>query len=192
LRKATISFVMSVRPPVRMEQLGSHLTDFLEIWYLNIFWKNVEKISSSIKLWQEQRVLCMETNINFWSYLALFFLERDMFQRKFVAEIETQILCSITICWKSCCLWDNVENYSTAGRAQMTIWRMRISCWMTKVTHTPTKCNIYCFSTGTIVAQMRLTVTLYLHCLSCYTVTLVVHSKWQTAPKVRYKNASIS
>jgi hypothetical protein len=31
LRKATISFVLSVRPSVRMEQLGSHWTDFHEI-----------------------------------------------------------------------------------------------------------------------------------------------------------------
>jgi hypothetical protein len=31
LRKATISFVISVRLPVRMEQLGSHWTDFHEI-----------------------------------------------------------------------------------------------------------------------------------------------------------------
>ena len=31
LRKATISFVMSVRPSVRLEQLGSHWTDFHEI-----------------------------------------------------------------------------------------------------------------------------------------------------------------
>jgi hypothetical protein len=31
LRKATISFVMSVHLSVRMEQLGSHLTDFHEI-----------------------------------------------------------------------------------------------------------------------------------------------------------------
>jgi hypothetical protein len=30
-RKATIGFVMSVRPSVRMEQLGSHWTDFHEI-----------------------------------------------------------------------------------------------------------------------------------------------------------------
>ena len=27
-RKATVSFVMSVRPSVRMQQLGSHWTDF--------------------------------------------------------------------------------------------------------------------------------------------------------------------
>jgi hypothetical protein len=31
LRKATISFVMSVRPSVHMEQLGSHWTYFHEI-----------------------------------------------------------------------------------------------------------------------------------------------------------------
>jgi len=32
LRKATITFVMSVCPSVQMEQLGSHWTDFHEIW----------------------------------------------------------------------------------------------------------------------------------------------------------------
>jgi len=31
LRKVTNGFVMSVRPSVRMEQLGSHRTDFHEI-----------------------------------------------------------------------------------------------------------------------------------------------------------------
>jgi len=48
LRKATISFVMSVRPSVRME-LGSHWTDFHKIWYLSIFRKTVEKIKGSLK-----------------------------------------------------------------------------------------------------------------------------------------------
>ena len=33
LRKTTISVVVSVR----MEKLGSHRTDFLEIWYLRVF-----------------------------------------------------------------------------------------------------------------------------------------------------------
>jgi hypothetical protein len=49
LPKATISFVMSVRPSVRMEQLGFHWTDFHEIWYLGIFRKSVEKIKVSLK-----------------------------------------------------------------------------------------------------------------------------------------------
>jgi len=39
----------SVRPSVRMEQLGSHWTDFLTIWYLGIFRKSVEKIQVSLK-----------------------------------------------------------------------------------------------------------------------------------------------
>jgi hypothetical protein len=49
LRKATISFLMSVRLSVRMEQLGSHWADFHEIWYLMIFRKSVENIQVSLK-----------------------------------------------------------------------------------------------------------------------------------------------
>jgi len=41
LRKVTISFVLSFRlsvpPSVHMKQLGSHRTDFHEIWYSSIF-----------------------------------------------------------------------------------------------------------------------------------------------------------
>jgi hypothetical protein len=47
-QKATVSFVTfvcpSVRPSVRVEQLGSHCRDFHEIWYLSIFQKSVKKI----------------------------------------------------------------------------------------------------------------------------------------------------
>jgi hypothetical protein len=32
-----------------MEHLGSHWTDFLEIWYLSIFRKSIEKIQMSLK-----------------------------------------------------------------------------------------------------------------------------------------------
>jgi hypothetical protein len=49
LRKTTISFIMSVRPPVRMEQIGSHWTNFHEFWYLSIFRKSVEKVQVSLK-----------------------------------------------------------------------------------------------------------------------------------------------
>jgi hypothetical protein len=40
---------MPVRVFFRTEQLGSHWTDFLEIWYLGIFGKYVEKIQFSLK-----------------------------------------------------------------------------------------------------------------------------------------------
>jgi hypothetical protein len=51
LRKATISFVMSVRPSVsiRMEQLDSRWTDFHEILHFSVFRKTVEKIQVSLK-----------------------------------------------------------------------------------------------------------------------------------------------
>ena len=49
LRKATTSPCLSVRK----EQLGSHWTDFHEIWYLSIFSKICRENSSLIKVWQE-------------------------------------------------------------------------------------------------------------------------------------------
>ena len=49
LRQATFSFVMSVPPSVCMEQLGSHCTDFHEIWYLGISRKSIGKIQISLK-----------------------------------------------------------------------------------------------------------------------------------------------
>jgi hypothetical protein len=50
VRKATISYVTSVRPPARpMKQLGSHWADCNEILYMTIFQKSVEKIQVSLK-----------------------------------------------------------------------------------------------------------------------------------------------
>jgi hypothetical protein len=43
--------------------------------------------------------------------------------------------------------------------AQMTIWRMRTACWITKATHTHTQriYNNYCFSTVTMVTPRHIT-----------------------------------
>ena len=40
----SITFIVSVRLSVRMEQLGPHWRDFREIWYSNIFRKCIFKI----------------------------------------------------------------------------------------------------------------------------------------------------
>ena len=48
LRKATVSFVMSVCPSVRLEHLGSHWTDFHEIRY-DYFSKTYREDSIFIK-----------------------------------------------------------------------------------------------------------------------------------------------
>ena len=62
-----------------MEQLGSHWTDFDEIWYFNIFRKSVEKIHVLFKSDKNNGLFFMKTNIHFWSYLAELFLEWEMF-----------------------------------------------------------------------------------------------------------------
>jgi hypothetical protein len=47
--------------------------------------------------------------------------------------------------------------------------RVRIECWLPKATNTHTLVvNIQCFSTAKLVARTRLTVTLHVHCLSCF------------------------
>jgi hypothetical protein len=72
---------LSVYSSVRMEQLGSYLTDFHEIWY-EYFSKIRRENSSLIKVWQEWRVLYTKTDIHYWSYLAQLFLEWEMFHTK--------------------------------------------------------------------------------------------------------------
>jgi len=52
LRKRLFSFIMSVRPSIRMEQLGSHWTEFHEIWR-KYFSKICQENSSLVKILQE-------------------------------------------------------------------------------------------------------------------------------------------
>jgi hypothetical protein len=53
------------------------------------------------------------------------------------------------------------------GRSQMTIWCMRIACWI-PYKHTLITCNIYCFSTVAVFARKRHNITIYVHCLACW------------------------
>jgi hypothetical protein len=59
LRKATLRFVVSVRqsvcPSVRMEQLGSNVTDFHEILYWSSFRKTASHIQVQLKLTNSNR-----------------------------------------------------------------------------------------------------------------------------------------
>jgi len=67
-------------------------------------------------------------------YLARFFVEWDIIQRKFVEKIKTHILCSKHFSWKSCLLWDKVGKH---GRVVQTtddnvIRLMPLACWVNK------------------------------------------------------------
>ena len=140
-------------PSVRMEQLGSHWTDFHEIWYLSIFRKYVKAIQFLLKLGTNnvcftRRPTCIPDHISLNS------CKNDKcFWKKVVEKIKTHFVCSVTffLSLKSCSLWGNVEEYCRAGQVtdDNITRRMRIAFWIPKArhTHTHTVCICYCSST---------------------------------------------
>ena len=86
LRKQTISFVMSVCPH---GTTGLPLDGFSWNFYIWVFFRKCKKKKSVlIKIGKKkQRVLYMKTNIHFWSHLAQFFSEWEMFQTTVAREI---------------------------------------------------------------------------------------------------------
>jgi len=119
LRKATIIFVMSVRPSA-----GPKSAPTRRIFMKFDIWGFFEKLTRKFKFYynrtrtkgtaHEHPVQYKNTNIHYLSYLAHFFLEWEMFQTKVrvVVKNKTHILCSSNFFFrKSCSLWDNVEKF---------------------------------------------------------------------------------
>jgi len=57
-----------------------------------------------------------------------------------------------------------LKNTVQPGRPQMTIWHMRIACWLSKATNPH---SVYVILISFPLQQRRLNVTLYVDCLSC-------------------------
>jgi hypothetical protein len=99
-----------------------------------------------------------------------------MFQANFVEKIKTHFVFSklffgnrafYEIMWK---------NTVESGRPKMTMWLMRIACWMSKATTKHTEYVILTAFTynAKIVARKRLNVALCIHSLSCYKINTKV------------------
>jgi hypothetical protein len=58
----------------------------------------------------------MKTIVRFWSYLAQFFFEYEMFQTKVLEKNKPRFIFSNFCFLKSSRLWYNVEKYSRAGK----------------------------------------------------------------------------
>ena len=52
-------------------------------------------------------------------------------------------------------------------RPQMTLWLVRIACWIIQATYPLRECNTYCFSTAKMVEKPGGNITLKVHFLSC-------------------------
>ena len=125
MRKAKVSFLLSVRPFIRMEQLCSYRKDFHERWYLSIFRKSVETIKVSLNM----------TRITYTLY---------EYQCTFLVTPRSVLLGMKNISNKLC--RENQYTYFIwlffsklirfPDRPQITIWSMRIVCWITKATNT--------------------------------------------------------
>jgi len=91
-KRLLASSCLSACPPVHMEQLGSHWTEFHEIWNLCIFRKSVGKI---------QGCLQSDNNEYFGEDISKFMIMccsvlhiRTIFHTTFVENIKTYTLCS--------------------------------------------------------------------------------------------------
>ena len=104
-----------------------------DIWGLfeNLLWN-----WSFIKIGQEQRILYMNTNLHFRSYIAQFVLEWKTFQTEVVEKLKTHILRWITFFFRKSRLFEIIwKNIVELDRPRITIWRMCFACWMCKATH---------------------------------------------------------
>ena len=68
-----------------------------------------------------------------------------MFQAEVVERIKTHILCSITFFVKRAVYEIMWKSILEPVRPQMTIWRMRIACWIPRATNTLSEYAIIAF-----------------------------------------------
>jgi hypothetical protein len=119
-----------------MEELGCNWTDFHENLYLSIFRKYAEKIQFSLNMTRitdtSHEHLCTFTIISRWILLRMIKVSdkicRENQNTHFVFNNFS----------KPCRLWDNVEKCGRAGQTtdDDIMRRMRVACWVTKVTDT--------------------------------------------------------
>ena len=79
---------------------------------LVLFDESAMNLQNSLQSANNNRYFTCRPIYIFWSYLAQFFLEWEMFQTKVVQKIKIHILCSVTFFRKSCSFWDNVGKYN--------------------------------------------------------------------------------
>jgi len=121
IRHVWPSVCLSVCPPARREQLGSHWADFYEKLYSNIFRISVEKIQVSLKSGKNDGTL----QEDLWTFMItsrwILSRIRNVSDRCCRENPNTHFMFSNFFSRKSWRLWDNTENMSEPYRPQMTL-----------------------------------------------------------------------
>ena len=127
----------SVRPSVRMEQLGYLWRNFHYIWYLRIFRKRLRKL----KIYRNRATIKGTFHEDQYIYIYIYHISlisssnEKCFGKK-MQRTPKHILCFQKRFLEICLSWVNVEKYCRGGGLQMTIRRTSISCWVTEATNT--------------------------------------------------------
>jgi hypothetical protein len=92
-----------------------------------------------------------------------------MFRAKFIEEIKTRILHSIIFFPENRAIYEIMwENTVERDRPQITIWRMRIACWIPKAKNTHSQYVIFIAFPLQQWLQDRASLLRYTYCLVPY------------------------
>ena len=143
-----------------MEQLGSHLTDFHHILYLNIIWKSVEKIQVSLKYGKNNRYFTRR-QIYIFGLISPDLRMRNV-SGKSCRENQKTLFTFNTFFRKSCRLCDHVKKFCRAGQATED-----------SIAHVLNTSGYKYIQYVTLIAfplqqWLHECNTLYVHCLSCF------------------------
>jgi len=96
-----------------------------------VFWKFVKKFQDSLKC-DEKKEYFTQRPMYIFDSISLSSFQNDVLAKPCRETLFIYLF--IYLFLKSHGLWDNVEKYCRADRPQMTIWLMRITCWIPKAT----------------------------------------------------------
>ena len=143
-----------------MQKLGSHRTEFHEIWYLRIFWKSVEKIQVSLKV-DKSNGCFTGRPIYIYENISLSSSQNEKCSKAVKKKIKTHFMFS-NIFPKIVVFMNNVERKKKHSRTGHR-WSYNTAhalCMLDKqgYKHTLRTCYTYWFSTATTVTWTRLNV----------------------------------
>ena len=160
---------MTVSPSVHMEQLGSHRTDFYDIQ--EFLEKYIEKIQVSLKYDKQNGYFTWRRLYTYVNISLSSSKNEKCLGLKLYTNQNTYFTFNNFFPIRSCRLWINVKEYSTAKQATVhkIMRRIRTACWITKATDTHNQNMKYLllFHINNGYANVS-QCTLYVQCLCCY------------------------
>jgi hypothetical protein len=149
-----------------MNQFGPHRTDFQEVWYLSNFPKSIGIIQVSLESDKNNGYFTWRPIYIFYHISLISSYNQKCFRQTLQRKSKHTSHVQFFFFRKS---WNNVEKYGRTVQATDDNVRMRIACWIPKTSNAHVSiCNNYSFSTESIDARPNLSVTRYVHFLSCW------------------------